>query len=163
MRLAQRAALACLAAAMFLAIAGCGSRVIDLRDPPDPDPLPAASSPDNALLRLQWAWNHRDPAPLDDLFTADYVFQSVATDTTTPEAPSLFRDSELEFSKRLFRTGSPTLPAATAITMELGSPTLGPDGRGKPAPWHLQIATDLHVGVRVPGGDYRVMGGATFF
>lgn len=157
--LARRA----LAAVLLLALAGCGERIIDLRDPPDPDPIPAPSSPDLTLARLQWAWNHRDPAPLDDLFSADFVFQSAVGDSGAAP-PLLFRESELEFSRRLFQTGTATQPPANAVTLELVRPLLVfPDPRpGRMFPWNIEVRTTAHLGVRVPHGDYRISSGARF-
>ena len=159
-----RAAFACLALGALLA--GCGSKVIDLRDPPDPDPVPAPTSSVNAVRRLQWAWNHRDPVPLDDLFTADYVFVASVRDTAGADTiVGIYRDSELLFSQRLFVTGTPTLPASSAVTLELFSnlvPAADPRP-GKTYPWHVQIPSNMHIGVRVPGGDYRVMGPTIFY
>lgn len=144
-----------LASALALAaVAGCGSRVIDLRTPPDPDPLPAPASPADALLRLRWAWTHRDPAPLRDLLAADYRFE-VAADTARPP---LFRQAELEFAERLLVSGTATRPAAETVALELVRPGLQPGAD----PRRRRIVTGLHLGVRVPDGEYRVISEAVF-
>lgn len=156
------AGLGVLAALAIAGVSGCGSRVIDLREPPEPDPLPAAASPEAALLRLQWAWNHRDREPLRDLYTSDFRYAAAAPDTGGTF--ELFRQSELAFATSLFVTGTATRPPARTIAFELTRPLVaGPSPvPGQDPRWHREISTVVHVGVRVPDGDYRVTGLARF-
>lgn len=158
---ASRAALGALVL-LLAALPGCGSRVIDLRDPADPDPVPAPSSPTAAVLRLQWAWNRRDPEPLRDLIASDYRYFGSPPDSGS--GFEIFRRSELAFATNLFVTGTANLPPATAVTFLLASPiTEAPSPiPGQDPRWHREIASGLHVGVRVPAGDYRVIGKARF-
>lgn len=156
----MRLPLALCAILAALVTAGCGSRVIDLRDPPDPDTLPAPSTPEAAVMRLEWAWNRRDPAPLEDLFTADYRFECSGADTTLPDA--LFRGPELEFSNRLFVSGTATRPPARNITLVLDRPLVVEPDSALPMPWHARVSSGLSIGIRVPDGDYRVSGSCRF-
>lgn len=155
--LALRAGFGVLALAALLAVPGCGSRVIDLREPPDPDPVPEATSASNAVRRLQWAWNHRDPAPYRDLFTADFRFQSASFDSAG--SLILYRDQEQAFAGRLFRMGGAGHPAATSISCWLTLPLIETPSslQGHHPTWHREISVNFTAGVRVPGGDYRMI------
>jgi hypothetical protein len=148
--------------ALALLLSGCGSRVIDLREPPDPDPVPEPSSPQAAVLRVQWAWNHRDPEPLRDLLTSDYRYFETRADTG--DAFELFRQSELMFSNHLFETGTATRPPATAVTFVFANPVADEPSSvpGHDPGWHREVVATLHLGVRVPDGDYRVIGPVRF-
>jgi len=160
-RFALRSLLAGAAPGLLAMLAGCGNRVIDLRQPRPEEP-PAASSPAEAVRRLEWSWRHRATAPYQDLFSADYRFVPAAADSGTPADWS--RPDELAFAQNLFVDGTGSAPPAYSIALDLDpsltdvpSPFPGEDGR-----WHRRIVTTFNAGIRVPSGDYRIVGRAAF-
>ena len=161
---APRRAPSLLAAALSIALlASCGSKVIDLREPQPADPTPFPSTPVLAVQRLAWSWNHRDPEPCEDLYSADFRFESGAADSIPPSA-GWFRESELESIENLFVRGYATLPPADHITFLtdgalLDQPSTVP---GHDPKWHRVITTEIALGVRTMDGNFAAMGSTRF-
>lgn len=115
----RRRAILCVAVAV--AIAGCSK---DESTPMTPTPAArVADTPENAVLVLQWAFNHKDELVWQTLFTLDYEFPLDPADTTGRYADSsiIVRDEEIEFARNLFVRGVVGIPLATPRS-DQGSP-----------------------------------------
>ena len=148
------------------ALAGCTTRIV-LPVAPKPDEAPVASSPTEALHRLEWAWRHRALEPCRDLFACDYEFAFAPGDS----AGLRFRDrpwtrpDEIDFAGHLFQTGSATAPPASYVALEMESDpaALPDDRRGNDPRWHQRIETPFVAVVEAPGRQFRVLGVERFY
>ena len=154
--------------ALILAALGASSCSKDSSPtaPAPVDPAPAANSPENALLRLQWAWVNRDPEVAEGLFTDDFVFVFSGTDSAGMayrDAPWV-REDELGCNQHMFAGGA-SEPPATSITLDFDrvlrkSQDTRPGKRNK---WHWRIETSVALTVRNVNQSFECNGRATFY
>ena len=163
LRLSRTSPRLALAAALAL-LAGCGSKVIDLRDPQPTDPVPFASTPVHAVDRLAWSWNHRDPDPLEDLYSADFRFEFHPDSAVSGPIAAWFRETEMSSLENLFVRGLGHRPPATHITFVTDAPLVDQPSPepGQDPRWHRMITTLVSVGVRTADGDCAAMGATRF-
>jgi hypothetical protein len=146
---------AVLALAACLA-SGCGGGKSNPVVPPT-NGVPRASSPDQALRRLEYAWDNRDPNVYRDLFTSDFTFAFVPGDSAgipfqvTPWS----RDDELTSFNHLVNGGNASQPAATSIQLALaGTLIVNDDPRpGKNPRWHKTINSSVVLIANFTGGN----------
>jgi len=108
---------------------------------------PRASSPSEALRRLEFAYDHRDDVVNRDLFTSDFEFVFVPGDSAgIPYAVTPWnRTDELASFTKLVHGGTVDQPASSAIQLALdGTFTVADDPRpGKNARWHKKIRSNV--------------------
>jgi hypothetical protein len=154
-----------LAAALAAVLGSCGDKIIDLRDPQPTDPVPNPVSPARAVQRLVWSWNHRDPAPSEDLYAGDFRFEFGAPDSAAQQPAGVwFRETELASIQNLFVRGTATLPPASHITFVVDDPlvdTPSPEP-GQDPRWHRMITTQVSLGVRLGASQLAAMGYTRF-
>ena len=157
---------AALLAGLIAASAGCSTRIV-LPVPPEPDGPPAASTPADALRRLEWAWKRRSLEPCRDLFACDYEFAFAPGDSAGLrfEGRPWTRPDEIDFLRHLFETGSAAVPPASYVTLDMeNAPVALPDDRpGRDPRWHLRIETPFVAVVEASGRQYRVLGIERFY
>lgn len=158
--------LTCLAV-VVLGASGCGRTGVPTF--PERAIPPPADSPVGAVLRLQWAWNQRDPVPLDGLITDDFTYRydHVVTDSlgNTQIVPfDWSRVRELTSFDHLAVTGVSALPPASEIHLGFGTAQVGePDARpGMDPGWHRQVTASLSLRVVTPAALYQIGTSVTF-
>ena len=144
---------------------GCSTQTTE-PVPVNPDSAPTATSPVNALRRLQWAWVHRDTTVLRGLITSDFEFVFGELDSTGHSYvdPPWNRNDELASSRHLFVTGCAE-PPATSISVTFDpSPRTAVDTRpGHRNAWHRVILTTVALTCRTEASTYETQGRGVFF
>jgi hypothetical protein len=155
---------AAIVAAVSLTLGGCS------RHTTAPQALvshwPTPDHPVNAIVALQWAWNHKDPDLYSTLFTADYTFKFAELDS----AGHAFRDKpwiredELAFAEHLFVGGS-SEPPADRITVEITNPLRDFDDHrsGKNPVWHREMRVEVNLFIIVGGNQMEIRGPGLFY
>lgn len=163
----SRGACALAAAATVLLAVGCATHAT-APAPETPNLLseaPVANSPEAALLRLKWAWEHRQPGALRTLFTDDFVFAFGVSDSAGNawrEAPWGPVDERIA-SEHLFAGGGTEPPALSILLTFDPSLTVRPDTRpGHESTWHREITTSVALTVRTESRSYEVQGHGRF-
>jgi hypothetical protein len=151
---------------LVLALGGCSNRIM-LPVAPKPAEPPAASTPANALHRVEWCWEHAATEPCRDLLSCDFQFVFAATDTAGNRfrARPWTRPDELDFITHLLITGSALEPPASYVTLQFEPDLVDlPDPRpGKDPGWHRRIDTRLILVVQNPEQEFRVLGYESFY
>lgn len=122
---------------------------------------PVASTPQAAVRRFEWAFDHRDAHMLEGLLTSEAEFTSFANGTSGPIEEVWSRDRLLATVRGLF-DGDPTrAPAAVSIELDLEPELISlPDPRFGSDP-SLDRVVRVHAHLRVThaeGGVSDVMG-----
>lgn len=158
-------AIAFVAAAALLLASGCSQHTTE-PVPVTPDVAPAATSPENALRRLQWAWVHRDPEVLRTVFTEDFTFVFGASDSSG----AAWRDMpwgviDESISTHGMFVGGATEPPATSLSLTLDPRfTVLPDPRaGHESAWHRTIRTTIALTFRTQPRSYEIQGFGRFY
>jgi len=131
-------------ASLGLALAGCGKKN-KVTEPP-PESAPKADSPQNAVAKLEWCWEHLRADSYREVFTSDFKFAFHPTDPIGGNFSNreMDRGLELEIASHLFSVGSLTQPKAATISVDFGTLTVLPDSRpGKNPTWHKELVPDL--------------------
>jgi hypothetical protein len=128
---------------------------VDIGSPEDPVGrfAPRPTSPVQALLLLEWCWDHRRVDRYRELFTDNY--RGTCLDPTEPDVT---RDEELDAAQRLFvRTNLIQFDFAGALVAL-------PDPRpGKTDPWHKQVSVITRVGVTTRAQTRWVIDDVAFY
>lgn len=106
------------------------------------DEAPAADTPLHLVDTFQWCYEHRDEARYRGLFTADFIFEFSASDSSgsTYHDSPWRREDELIFAHNLFVAGSGSEAPASSIALMFSGTQVGADLRpGKTSPVHQSI------------------------
>ncbi len=144
-----------LSLALGCALAACSkSTKPKSTDSPPPTPNTAA----NALLLLEWSWDHRDTLRYGMLPTADFAYGWTAGEDSiaNPLGPLPWtRDQELHFAGHLFvggaHLGDP--PAANVEFTFISAPIPTADSRpGRDPGWHQEAVAEVGAKIRLTTG-----------
>ncbi len=158
--------------AALLVLASCSSHHATPTSPaPSSDPAPAATTPEGAVTRFAWAWNHRDMAAYAALLTDDFTFTFQLDDSTgQPWREANWNvDDEWRSSLHWFVGGGAQPPALDVQFSFLAPYEVSPDPRpGRNPRWHRVVHPFLNLLVTSPvaGGDtlqYSIAGFASFY
>jgi hypothetical protein len=154
---------------LLIGVAGCWNpfRPLVSDEPAIAVPAPAPTTPLKLLDLFKWCWENRDDVKYRELFTADYVFEFSATDSSgAPYHDSPWRrEDELIFAHNLFVAGSASESPASSITLTFTTPTVSPDLRpGKTFPVHQSVQTRTNLTIqKTDGTGLQVVGDALFY
>src|SRR5258706_2508895 len=150
--LRRAAALALVAA---LALIGCSKST---QPPGSSSPPPVADSPEHALDRIRFAWEHRDTVIYSTLPTANFWYGFLVSDSATnPWGNTPWdRAQELIFARHLFAGGAASgAPASTGIAFSFQSqPIPAADSRPRRNPQRHQEASTI-VAAKIDRSDGR--------
>ena len=163
------------AAALGLAVAaiitlGCSDSSVSRRLGVPPAPAaPTPNTPKSTIQLFKWCWENRDIAHYREIFTDDFVFTCLTTDSVgNPyHTESWTREDEIASATHLFVGGNASEPAASNISLVFdGNLFAQPDLRaGKTSEWHkqIQISNLTLTIIKGDGSGLRVTGGALFY
>ncbi len=158
--------------AIALGIALCGCAEDPVTRPQPPYAGPVASTPGQAVRRLEWQWNQK--APFDEITTDfQFVFAGYDSAGSPVTIAPLDRDGLMCAALRLYTgtTAGPCscgpVPMARADTVALAfDPTfvVQPDSRpGKDPRWHKEILSGVNGHLVLQDGTRILLGGASLF
>jgi hypothetical protein len=151
----RRLAAAAFVTALLATAASCSNPVEPRGDRPPP-----ASTPENAVRRLAWAWTHRDTTMLHGLLAWNYFFATVRPiDENSIEFMIFDRASDLSATTRLLVTGHGARPAAASVTFDIDSlrrSDLSGDRLG-------QADYGAHLSIRMQSPDFESQGASWYF
>lgn len=159
----RRVAVVALVAA--LALIGCSRST---QPPGASSPPPIADSPEHALERIRFAWEHRDTVSNGTLPAANFWYGFLVSDSATnPWGNTPWnRAQELIFARHLFAGGAPSgAPAATGIAFSFQSqPIPTADSRpGRNPLWHQEASTIVAVKIDRSDGSSVLIGAPVRF
>ena len=130
-------------------------------------PAPIPNTPLNLLALFKWCWENRDPIKYREVFSADYVFDFSAADSSgRPYRDNPWRrEDELIFAHNLFIAGSAAEAPASTITLSFPSLHVDRDQRpGKTYPWHQAVYANTNLNIqKTDGTGLQVNGEVTFY
>jgi hypothetical protein len=128
-----------------------------LLNPPRPPGTPLA-----LVNYFQWCWTHRDPDRYREVISSDFRFEFATGDSAGVlwESSPWTRPDELLSSVHLFRDGTSTRPAASAITLQQ---TQAPFDGQDPTPganpkWHRLLTLQILLNVVFTDSRWEVRG-----
>ncbi len=127
---------------------------------------PVADSPQNAVRLLQYALNYRDMDAIESLLPEDATFVSAGADSAGSVVRVPWTRAELVHALRNLLVGSPTVPPATSIALNIDANLVPfPDTRPGMSPeLHRTIRTSVDLKVETADGSgYEVTGMALFY